>query len=392
MPRREAERIRQFLEETDPRTITSSQATEAVRLFSEIERLGAAGKVLFSARASQSRIWAEEGHRTPASWLAETSRSSMGEAIASLETAEQLESLSETSAALRRGELSFPQLREIAGASKKDPSKEKELLEAASRQSLRALKERAKKIRLVSSSKEKECERYRAISASRYCRAWNDEEGAFRLEARLAPDQGARLLSSLEKETNLVFSRARQKGLREPTHAYRADALVGLVTRASTKDRGCGGQRTDTVVVRVDSRALRRGFSAPGETCEIPGVGPVPVATAREILGEGLLKVVVKDAVDVLSVCHVGRTVPAHIQSALEERDPTCVLCDNAFGLEMHHWRSDYAKSKTTSLSELARLCKHHHDLITYDGYKLIGGPGAWELVPPPAPKILDSG
>jgi len=104
------------------------------------------------------------------------------------------------------------------------------------------------------------------------------------------------------------------------------------------------------------------------------------------------LKVVVKDAVDVLSVCHVGRTVPAHIQSALEERDPTCVLCDNAFGLEMHHWRSDYAKSKTTSLSELARLCKHHHDLITYDGYKLIGGPGAWELVPPPAPKILDSG
>ena len=34
-------------------------------------------------------------------------------------------------------------------------------------------------------------------------------------------------------------------------------------------------------------------------------------------------------------MCHAGRTVPAHVQSALEERDPTCVVpgCDVAQGL-----------------------------------------------------------
>jgi hypothetical protein len=109
-------------------------------------------------------------------------------------------------------------------------------------------------------------------------------------------------------------------------------------------------------------------------------------------MGEGFLKIVMKDAVDVLSVCHIGRCVPAHIQSALDERDPTCVLCDSAFGLENHHWKTDYAKSRTTSLDGLARVCKHHHDLITYEGFKLTGGPGSWELVSPPTPEILDSG
>ncbi len=92
------------------------------------------------------------------------------------------------------------------------------------------------------------------------------------------------------------------------------------------------------------------------------------------------------EAVDVLSVCHVGRSVPAHLQSALEERDRTCVIpgCDRAQGLENHHWDVPYARCGTSTLAGLARVCSWHHDLLTYEGYDLGGGPGRWELRAPP--------
>ena len=96
------------------------------------------------------------------------------------------------------------------------------------------------------------------------------------------------------------------------------------------------------------------------------------------------------DGVDVTTVCHVGRGIRAHVHSALAERDRTCVVpgCDVASGLESHHWRQDYAKCKTTSLDGLARVCKCHHDLITYEGFALTGGPGRWRFVPPDAAGI----
>lgn len=409
MPREAVAQIRSFLEEVDPQTLSTSDAADAVELFVEIERLGAAGKLLLASRAADSTKWICEGHRSAASWLAERSGSSMRDAVSSIETADRLRALEKTSAALRRGELSFSQAEAVASAAEKDPSKEGELVRAAGTESLKSLKARARKIRLRASSAQEENERYRALRAARYCRHWSDDEGAFRLEARLTPDAGARLASSLEAETNDLFDDARQSGTREQTQAYRADALVALVARhshgspsrrdhgnddsgsssaagrslkrasnASTR-KGCAS-RTDVVLVRVDATALKRGYTIGEEMCEIAGVGPVPVSVAREVLGDCFLKAVIRDAVDVKGICHFGRTIPAHVRTALEERDPTCVLCDCAFGLEAHHWREDYVKCMTTSLDGLARLCRYHHDLVTYGGYKLVGGPGAWRL------------
>ena len=126
----------------------------------------------------------------------------------------------------------------------------------------------------------------------------------------------------------------------------------------------------------------------------IPGVGPVPVAVVRRQLSDATAKLLVVDGVDVVSVCHAGRTVPAHLQSALEERDPICVVpeCDVAQGLENHHWDVDYVVCKTTSLDNVARVCGWHHDLISYEGYVLTGGPGAWEMRAPPGGGSFETG
>ncbi|MGD0321445.1 MAG: hypothetical protein ABSC00_07590 [Acidimicrobiales bacterium] len=262
---------------------------------------------------------------------------------------------------------------------------------------MKNLKERARQVRARSASKEGELARYRAIHRRRYLRYWNDAEGALRLDARLTPDCGARVVASLQSKADAIFEEARVAGAREPAHAYMADALVSLATgerrAASTKEDRSPRIRTDAVVIRVDARALRRGFVKGKETCAIPGVGPVPVATAERILGTAFVKILVKDGVDVVSVCHVGRSVPAHVQSALEERDPACVVpeCDTAFGLENHHWKEDYASCKSTSLDGLARVCRRHHHLITYEGFELVGGPGRWRLIAPTGMVGLDT-
>jgi len=126
-----------------------------------------------------------------------------------------------------------------------------------------------------------------------------------------------------------------------------------------TQDGGkAGGGSRATVCIRVDAAALRRGHVEGGETCAIPGVGPVPVALAHRQLSDANVKLLGVDAVDVLSVCHVGRSVPAPVQSTLDERDPTCVVpgCDVAVGLENHHWDVPCAECGTSSVENLARV------------------------------------
>ena len=137
--------------------------------------------------------------------------------------------------------------------------------------------------------------------------------------------------------------------------------------------------------LRVDIAALRRGRLHNGETCEIPGVGPVPLATAVNEVGNAILKVIITDGVDVRSVCHVGRAVPAHIRSALEDRDEEVrgsgLRCGQ--GLEIDHYQIGFAQDGPTELWNLCRLCRWHHYLKTHSGYAITGEPGSWEWSAP---------
>jgi hypothetical protein len=225
-------------------------------------------------------------------------------------------------------------------------------------------------------------EGYEKVRRSRYLRHWVDGEGAFRLEARLCPDAGAKVLAALEVHHRRIFATARREGRRESYDAYAADALVALAEGGGT---GTGPRAV--VNVRVDHAALVRGHVEGGETCDIPGVGPIPVATARALAADGALKVLVTKGVDVVAVAHGGRTIPAHVRSALETRDPKCVVpgCDVRERLEIDHLVS-FAEGGPTTLDNLARLCHRHHALKTHQGWVLAGRPGAWAWDPPPEP------
>ena len=93
---------------------------------------------------------------------------------------------------------------------------------------------------------------------------------------------------------------------------------------------------------------------------------------------------VVTRGVDITAVAHGGRTIPAHLRTALECRDPVCIVptCEQRRGLQIDH-RQPFAARGETSLANLARLCRYHHYQKSHLGYRYRGGPGTWEWIPP---------
>jgi hypothetical protein len=110
----------------------------------------------------------------------------------------------------------------------------------------------------------------------------------------------------------------------------------------------------------------------------------VPLSVARELFGDCFVKFVISDGIDVRTVVHYGRSIPAHLKTALQFRDRCCVVpgCGRTFGLEYDHI-VEFAKGGPTTLDNLCRLCRPHHGLKTHKGYRISGGPGHWEWVGP---------
>jgi hypothetical protein len=179
--------------------------------------------------------------------------------------------------------------------------------------------------------------------------------------------------------TERIFADARRAGRREPRAAYAADALVALAREGPCKPV--------EVHVTVDSAALARGHTEPGDRCQITGLGPAPVTTARALLDDARVSVLVRDGDDITAVSRPKRTIPAKLRRALETRYPTCGVktCANDRFLEIDHIVPLEAGGRT-GLANAWRFCTHHHVLKTYAGWRVIGEPGERDLVPPDDP------
>ncbi len=400
--------IASFVASFEPARYSGEDAASLVSCFARAERLCGTGKSLAATRATEAHRPEAAGHPSPAHWLSDLTGESIGEAADALRLGVALGSHPGMEGACREGRLSRSQAKLVADAVGTNPGSEDELLRAAGTDTMRQLRDRCLRAKAQARSAEDARRHHDELHRSRHCRTWTDRDGAFRLDARLTPDAGAVLLSSLEPQSNLIFGQARKDGRHEPADAYRADALVALVAgqgligkrttrRGSPSDSSVDGDTRDgpappagpgaraTVHLRVDLDALRRGSLSDGEVCEIPGVGPVSVDTAKELMGDAITQLVITDGVDVTTICHLGRSIPSPLRTALVDRDQTCVVpgCDVRQGLEIDHWAVSFADGGPASLENLARLCGHHHHLRTHRGFQLLGGPGRWRWRPP---------
>jgi len=271
-----------FVASFEPGRYSSQDAASLVSVFTRGERLCAAGKTLAATRAAEANCHQIQGHRTPAHWLAAVTGESVGEAMGTLAIGDALASQPGVADAYRDGRLSRSRARAVTDAVKVNPRSEGELVSGAESDTMGQLRDRCLRAKAQGRSKQDQAAHAEALHRSRSCRTWTDSsDGAFRLEARLAPDRGATLLAALRAESDGVFKAARKAGTHEPSDAYAADALVALVTRGATCDHDGssgdgipparrGGGSGSSVHVRVDLEALRHGAVSDGTICEIP--------------------------------------------------------------------------------------------------------------------------
>jgi hypothetical protein len=366
--------LEQISQELDPGALEGRRAAELFDDAARAERLCTSIKSRLARRVEETKVWREGGHRSASHWVAEATGETVGAATRTLETARALEQLPDTDAAFRAGELSATQAAEITSAAGADPSAEAALLDTAAGTSVKGLKDYCREVRAGAEADDRAWARRLHLERRAY--KWSDRDGAFRFNGRMAPDAGARFDSAWEAHIDRIFRDARRAGRHEPRAAYAADALVALATEGPCKPV--------EVRVTVDSAALARGHTKSGERCEITGVGPMPVTTARALLDDAAVTVMTKTGDDVTAVSSPKRTIPTKLRRALEARYPTCGVqtCANDQFLEIDHIVPLEAHGRT-ELDNLWRLCSHHHRLKTYAGWTVVGRNGDRDLVPP---------
>jgi len=360
--REATERLGGLLAGLDLGLLLPSSLKELVALGDTIERLGHGLKTRAAARVAQTEVWRGDGDRSPEDWLARRTGTTPAEAGRLVDTGRKLEQLPAVAGAVTRGELSAKQAEAIAGAATADPAAEGRLLDHAKAKTLRELQDECRRTR-ANAEADPEAAQRRA-HAKRSCRTWTDADGVtghLHMSGPMATI--TRLDNAIRHRADQIFRTARTEGRREPSETYAFDAAAELLTGAGDRTSAPGGADAK-IIVRVDHGALVRGRPVDGETCEIAGVGPVPVATVREWMDDAFLAAVLTKGEQVQKVVHLGRRFTATQRTALQWQDPVCARagCSNRLRLEYDHFE-DWASTHTTRVEAGKRFCSACHRL-----------------------------
>lgn len=114
--------------------------------------------------------------------------------------------------------------------------------------------------------------------------------------------------SGLDRARSLELYQELSRGERM-IHA--AKALADALLEMARHDRTAGDAPLQPapraqIHVRVDYEAMMRGYTLPGEICEVPGVGPISVAEANAMLGDAIVTAVVMDNTDIRNVVRMA--------------------------------------------------------------------------------------
>ena len=358
--RSELERVAR---EVDPEQLSGPEAVRLLEDLGSVRRLCDGLLAKAAKRIAETREHQRIGDRDAASLCARVVGIDIGEARRAIETAAKLEQLPATAAAVRDGSLSARQAQMIADAATINPDAEPLLIASAAR-GLTPLKDACIAARALV---EDGAARAARQHAARSLRIWTSDDGMVEGRFRLAPEVGGPLKAVIDTETQRIFRRRRSRVRLESHEAHAADALYTLVMGAPglTSSSPRAERAKATVHVLIDHAALVRGEVGDGEQCEVPGVGPVSVAWARELLGTAFLTAVIKKGRDITTVAHFGRHVPAELQTALIAAGRTCVIegCDARGYLERDHSEIDHARGGPTAWWNMTWCCSPHHRL-----------------------------
>jgi hypothetical protein len=361
---------------------------EEWKKFDRLEKLAASAKVLLARKVEAAATHRRHGCRSAEEQLAKLGGTTKRDASRAIETSKQLAQLPATAEAVRRGELSLTQAEAVASAAVLKPDAERRLLALAATTNVHELREECQRTRRQADPEPDAT--HKRIHRERSVRSYTDAEGAWNCHVRGTPEQGAVFDAAVESIVDEVFKTARAEDRREPREAYAFDALMLMADRATNGTPAAKKARPNPrfmALLRADLSALTRGTVEDGELCEIAGVGPVPVSTARDLLGDAIVKLVITQGVDVANVVHLGRGPTVAQKIALLWTSPKCAneACSGTF-VQIDH-RDPWSHTHHTKLCELDPLCTHCHRLKTHAGWSLVDGKGRRAFVPPDDPR-----
>lgn len=411
-----ASSLRQLVTHLDPSGLDAASAVEIVDGFDQIERLAATGKAIAATQVEATQAWRRSGQRDTVGFVAARSGTKRGPVREAMGVASRLSELPLLSQAVRSGTVSLAQAADIAAAAVEHPDTEAELVDLAGRATLRELRARCLEIQARGDGAERQ---HRRAKAERSCSSQVGRDATWRLNASLTVADGAIVDKVLDHFQTQIFDQARQRGEREPFTAYRADALV-LMARAAVEGTchdGCAIGTEGDADAQPNRRGRRRrsrrssslrhaivisvphsAFSLNGSrfgggtcedasgTCEVPGVGPVPISVVHQLLEtDPIIKAIVTKGRDITATATLTRNIKEDLRLAvLASHDLTCGVptCDNDRFLELDHFL-EYGKGGPTDYENLRPLCSFHHDQRTNEGYELRGQKGSYEWVAP---------
>ena len=371
--------LQTLVEGFDASGLDRAQSLELYEKLCVGERMMHAAKALAGKHVSDSRAWYQTEHKSPAHFMAAASGTSISRQCNLLDVADELPKLPQTDKAFRSGALTEDKVIDLVSAAVLDPQSEEELLILAEATALEEFRLECARVRHAASSEE---QRHQRAHRRRHLRHWIDIDGAFRLSASMTVEAGAEIWAALEPYRQKVAARSSRKGrkAKAPAGAVMADSLLEMARHhRNTGDDPLRPAPRAAVHVRLDYEALMRGYTMPGELCEVPGVGPISVRQVHGLLGDAILTAVVMDKTDIRNVIKMGRVIPARLEAALIERDQCCVVpgCGERHGLEKDHVVEVHRGGPTT-LYNLCRLCGWHHYLKTHHGWLLKRRLGHW--------------
>ena len=125
------------------------------------------------------------------------------------------------------------------------------------------------------------------------------------------------------------------------------------------------------------------GLRGPGETCEIPGIGTIPVAWIEPLLPDIHTEMLIHDAVDIRAYATRTRhrTRPVDLAVRVRDRDCTVPRCHHDIS-ELDHI-ADYADTHDTSVANVHGMCNANHDDKTYRHATFQRHDTNWQLVAP---------
>lgn len=429
----------------DPTSCDHDQLRDLLRALTRLQRATEHLRGRCALRLTEDGRWCASGSRSASAWLAAETGERIRETARLLSKTALSESVPETAEVARLGAISTTDAARIARVAGGDSTRASSLLDMVCSHGSDRLDKACDE--LLAASRDREADRRHAahIVGNRALRHWMSGDGVAHLHWQGSPITLGEMLAAIhpyriatgDPHPTRSGADALPMALRATPRAESPQTSSNVEQASSLGSDSCsvsesasGGERVAwrrrlpraRATVRVHASALLRGYVEHGETCDVVGVGRVPVELVRQriLAGAQLIGVVVDGdcrplrvtgscaasdtsvlhgirvivafrpdeppiesstrvhdgeqsrLVDLLSRLQArARSVTGSLRSrvatqsqriALTWSNPACSFpgCGETIGLEVDH-RVPWREVETTQLSNLQFLCHFHH-------------------------------